>query len=68
MNGMVFRKNSSVSDIDEVVFQHDIEIHSTNREAVEMHKTDSRKDLKDWLKLLLLQVIIVVILVAVKFI
>lgn len=33
-----------------------------------MHKTDSRKDLKDWLKLLLLQVIIVVILVAVKFI
>lgn len=33
-----------------------------------MYKQDFRKDLKDWLKLLFLQIVIVFVLVAVKFI
>lgn len=33
-----------------------------------MHKQDFRKDLKDWLKILFLQFLIVFVLVAVKFI
>lgn len=33
-----------------------------------MHDTDSHKDLKDWLKLVVLQILIVIVLVGLKFV